>query len=69
MATEKVTLWLTPATTEALQAEAHRRGMKYSELADELLARGLAEDTAAGMVERALPVFEAAIKELQPAPA
>jgi len=64
MATGKVTLWLTPATTAALHAEAQRRGVKYSELADALIARGLAVDTAARMEERAVPVFTAAAQEV-----
>src|SRR2546430_12422520 len=55
MATEKVTLWLTPATMAALQAEAQRRAVKYSELTEELIARGLAEATATRLESRAGP--------------
>ncbi len=60
--TEKVTLWLTPATTEALQAEAQHRGMKYSTLAEELIDRGLAEDMAGRVEERVLPAFTTAMQ-------
>ena len=62
MPTEQIGLWLKPATIVALKAEAQRRGVTYSALVDELVARGLAEDTAARMEERALPAFTAAMQ-------
>lgn len=53
---------LTPATNAALQAEARRRGLTYSALAEELIAAGLADRTAARLEERALPAFTAAVE-------
>ena len=38
--------------------------MKYSELAEELIGRGLAEDTAARMEERAMPVFADTVQQV-----
>lgn len=64
MPTDQIGLWLTPGTIAALKTEARRRGLKYSELAEELIARGLAEDTATDMEERALPVFADAVQQI-----
>jgi len=64
MSTKAVKLWLTLATTEALQTEARRQGRKYSEVAEELLAAGLTADAAGGLEERALPVFTAAVQQV-----
>jgi len=50
-------LWLKRETIATLKAEAARRGVRQSELAEELLARGLAEDQAARLEERALPAI------------
>jgi len=60
MPTEQIGLWLKPGTIAALKAEAKHRGVTYSALVDALVERGLAEDTAARMEERAVPVFTAA---------
>lgn len=64
MPTEQIGLWLTPGTIATLKTEARRRGMKYSELAEDLISRGLAEDTAARLEERALPVFANAVQQV-----
>jgi hypothetical protein len=64
MPTEQIGLWLTPGTIAALKTEARRRGMKYSELAEELISRSLAEDTAARLEERALPVFANTVQQV-----
>lgn len=58
----QVTLRLTPATNMALQAEAKRRGVTYSALAEELIVAGLADQTAARLEDRALPTFIAAVE-------
>jgi len=64
MSTKGVKLWLTTATAEGLQAEARRRGVKYSEVAEELLAAGLTTHTAGRLEERALPAFTAAVQQV-----
>lgn len=55
-------LWLKRETIATLKAEAARRGVRQSELAEELLARGLAEDQAARLEERALPAIRAVVQ-------
>jgi len=64
MSTKAVKLWLTLATTEALQTEARRQGRKYSEVAEELLAAGLTAHVAGRLEEQALPVFTAAVQQV-----
>jgi len=64
MATKRVTLWLTPATVEALRVEACRRGVAYSALAEELLAASLIARTADRLEERALPAFTAVVQQV-----
>jgi len=64
MGTTGIKLWLTPATAEALRAEARRRGVKYSEVAEELLAAGLTATTAGRLEERALPAFSMAMQQV-----
>jgi len=64
MGTRRVTLWLTPATVEALRVEACRRGVAYSALAEELLAASLTARTADRLEEQALPAFTAVVQQV-----
>ena len=62
--TAQIGLWLTPGTIAVLKAEARRRGVKYSALAEELIVGGLAAQTAGWLEERALPVFTAVVQQV-----
>jgi len=62
--TTQIALWLTPETIAALRAEARRRGVKQSTVAEDLLARGLAADTAGRLETQALPVFTTVVQQV-----
>ena len=55
-------LWLKRDTIAALRGDAARRGLRVSELVEELLAAGWAAQASARLEERALPVFTAAVE-------